>query len=453
MRIHMIAIGGAVMHALALELQRLGHGVSGSDDQIFDPARTRLLQAGLLPPTDGWDPQRVTSELDLVLLGMHARPDNPELQKALSLGLPVMSFPEFLGRKWQGVPQVVVAGSHGKTTVTALLMHTLRQAGWTFDYLVGSSVLGFERNVRLSEAPALAIVEGDEYLSSPLDERPKFMHYNPAHFILTGIAWDHANVFPTEDSYVDAFRRRLVSLPAGATVYYDHEDSALRALIAEFQGVDWEAVGYKALPHDSSKEEPHFLTESGERIPVHLFGHHNMKNMAAVRAVCHRLGLSEASIYQAFATFEGAAGRLEKIWERAPDVAYRDFAHAPSKVRATVAAVRHRYPHHWLIAALELHTYSSLSRTYLPLYAHTLEQADKAFVFYDSHALELKKLPPLPPAEVARAFAGNVEVVVHDAEALASAILESLRSPFVLLLMSSGSWQGLAWQSLLNDKR
>lgn len=449
----MIAIGGAVMHALALELQRLGHVVSGSDDQIFDPARNRLLQAGLLPSTEGWDPQRVTSELDLVLLGMHARPDNPELQKALALSLPVMSFPEFLGREWQRVPQVVVAGSHGKTTVTALLMHTLRQAGWAFDYLVGSSVAGFERSVRISPSSPLAIIEGDEYFSSPLDNRPKFMHYNPTHLILTGLAWDHANVYPDEASYVEAFRSRLASLPTGATVYYDLEDSVLRSLVTEFQGADWEAVGYEALPNDSNTEEPHFLTESGERISTHIFGRHNLKNMAAVRAVCRRLGLGDACIYQAFATFEGAGGRLEKIWERAPDVAYMDFAHAPSKVRATVAAVRHRYPHHHFIAALELHTYSSLSRNYLPLYARTLEPADKAFVFYDNHALELKKLPPLTPAEVAEAFAGNVEVVAHDAQALAKAVLGSLRSPFVLLLMSSGSWQGLAWKSLLLERK
>ncbi|MCX7649250.1 MAG: Mur ligase domain-containing protein [Flavobacteriales bacterium] len=452
MRIHIIAIGGAIMHALALELQNMGHLVSGSDDQIFDPARSRLDEAGLLPE-EGWFEDRITGDLDLVILGMHARKDNPELQKAQALGLPVQSFPEFLGHHWKNTPQVVVAGSHGKTTVTALLMHTLAQAGRSFDYLVGSQVKGFDRNVRISASSDLAVLEGDEYLSSPLDARSKFMHYRPKYLILTGLAWDHANVFPNPEAYAETFRQRLRTLEAGTQVYFDGTDTALAQLLAEFSNCSWQAQPYFPLDHDAHQGHPHFLDEEGRMHPLQIFGEHNLKNFSAVKTVCRALGISNETIYDAFEKFEGAAGRLEKIWETEWGVVYRDFAHAPSKVQATVGAVRARFPDRRLIAVLELHTYSSLSQNFLKGYSGTLSKADVATVFYDRHALELKKLPDLPPEEVARSFGGAVYVIADDATALWNHVASALHAPFVLLLMSSGAWKGLSWHKLLDSLR
>lgn len=451
-RIHIIAVGGAVMHALALELARKGHSVSGSDDQIFDPARRRLADAGLLPPSEGWFPDKLSPDVDLVILGMHARKDNPELQKALALGLKIRSFPEFLGRWWHNTPQVVVAGSHGKTTVTAMLMHVLKNAGLEFDYLAGSGVPGFEMNVRLSEAAPLAVIEGDEYLTSPLDPRPKFMHYRPSHLILTGIAWDHANVFPDEHSYTDAFRARLATLDNGAVVHYDGHDVTLSRLMKEFHDRAWEALPYEPLLHDPRQSEPHFISEDGQYRSVKVFGTHNLKNMSAVRSVCRRLGIPDDNVYEALSTFDGAAGRLELLWKRGPNSAFRDFAHAPSKVRATVEAVRQRFPKHRLIAALELHTYSSLSAHFLPGYRHSMAFADEAFVFYDREALTLKKLPLLNPEDVAEGFGGNVTVVHDDIDKLAAGVSKALKEPFVLLLMSSGPWKGLSWKSILESR-
>lgn len=452
MHIHIIAIGGAVMHALALELARKGHHVTGSDDQIFDPARQRLADAGLLPPAEGWFPEKLNTDVDLVILGMHARNDNPELQKARTLGLKIQSFPEFLGQWWQATPQVVVAGSHGKTTVTAMLIHVLKSAGYNFDYLAGSRIPGCELNVKLSESASLAVIEGDEYLTSSLDPRPKFMHYRPAHLVLTGIAWDHANVFPDEQSYVKAFRQRLATLETGVTVHYDATDPRLQTLMQEFEKASWKALPYHPLPHDPLQPEPHFFTSEGDPIKTKVFGLHNLKNMSAVHSVCRSLDIPETLIYEALATFEGAGGRLELLWNSGPNVAYKDFAHAPSKVGATVEAVRHRYPNHRLVTVLELHTYSSLSPAFLPSYRGSLEKADAAFVFYDNAALTLKKLPPIEPKLVGEAFGAPAIVVPDDVESLADRVARYLQAPFVLLLMSSGHWKNFNWKSFLDAR-
>jgi UDP-N-acetylmuramate: L-alanyl-gamma-D-glutamyl-meso-diaminopimelate ligase len=451
-RIHIIAVGGAVMHALALELARKGHHVTGSDDKIFDPARQRLAEAGLLPPVEGWFPEKLSGEVDLVLLGMHARKDNPELQKALQLGLRIQSFPEFLGQWWHATPQVVVAGSHGKTTVTAMLIHVLKSASRNFDYLAGSRIPGCELNVKLSESAPLAVIEGDEYLTSPLDPRPKFMHYKPSHLVLTGIAWDHANVFADEESYKDAFRQRLATLEAGTVVHYDATDCHLRELIEEFERAEWLAVPYFPLPCNPDNAEPHFFTSEGRNIKTKVFGQHNLKNMSAVLSVCRKLNISETLIYDALATFEGAGGRLELLWNSGPNMTYKDFAHAPSKVRATVQAVRHRYPHHRLVAVLELHTYSSLSPAFLPGYGGSLEMADAAYVFFDNEALALKKLPLVKPEVVAEAFGAPAIVVPDDVSSLAEQVAKELQEPFVLLLMSSGHWKDFNWKSWLEKR-
>lgn len=198
MRVHFIAIGGSAMHNIALAVKAAGHIVSGSDDQIFEPSRSRLASRGLLPAQEGWFPEQLTSELDVVVLGMHARPDNPELLQAQHLGLNIQSYPEFLRTCNEHARRVVIGGSHGKTTVTSMILHAMNQMNASTNYMVGAQLEGFDRMVEIDPNRDWCILEGDEYLSSPIDRRPKFFWYGGHFTLLTGIAWDHINVFPTE---------------------------------------------------------------------------------------------------------------------------------------------------------------------------------------------------------------------------------------------------------------
>ena len=443
MRIHLIAIGGAVMHNLALALQNNHHTVSGSDDEIYDPARARLAAAGLLPTERGWQPERITEGVDLVILGMHARPDNPELRRAQELGIPIQSFPEYIAAHSEGKKRVAICGSHGKTTTTAMILHALRYHGYDFDYLVGAQLAGFERMVRLSEAPII-ILEGDEYLSSPLDRRPKFLHYRAHLTVLTGIAWDHINVFPIEADYIAQFDRLLASLPTGAELIFDHSDPVVKAVVGRgpshliaqpYQPVVTTSTGWVKVQDD--------------RLCLRVFGLHNFKNMSAARAVCAELGIGERDFFVAMESFEGAAKRLELLHETDERSVWKDFAHAPSKVRATTRAVKEQRPYRSLTAVLELHTFSSLNQDFLPRYAGTLDAADRAFVYYSPHTLASKKLPPLDEDAVRMAFGRDDLEVVTRAEALETAIATT---PHNLLLMSSGRFDGFDWLAALRRK-
>lgn len=441
MRIHLIAIGGAVMHNLALALQQNGHQVSGSDDEIYDPARSRLKARGLLPSSAGWFPEKITPELDLVILGMHARPGNPELEKALELGLPVMSFPEFIGRHAENKTRIVVAGSHGKTTTTSMIMHLLRKAGMDFDYLVGAQLEGFDTMVRLSDAPYM-IIEGDEYLSSPIDQRPKFIHYQPQILVLTGIAWDHINVFPTFEEYLLQFQKLLDTLPEAASVFYDERDEQLRALLSDARA-DLNVHSYRPLPHNVEAGKTHLLTGDGNTIPLEIFGEHNLANLQAAFLVAMKLGLAEGKIHEAAASFKGAAKRLQTLAENSSFKAWLDFAHAPSKVAATVKAVGNLYPERKLTACVELHTFSSLNKAFLPQYRNTLNAADQAVVFYSPHTLEMKKMPPISPGEIKTAFDHPNLHVFTKTEDLEAFLRQNEWNGHNLLLMSSGTFGGL----------
>lgn len=444
MKFHFIAIGGAVMHNLALELHHHGHQISGSDDEIFDPAKTRLSNAGLLPEKFGWFPDKISSELDAVVLGMHARADNPELIRAKELNLPVYSFPGFIYEQSKDKKRVVIAGSHGKTTCTAMLIHVLTNAGMDIDYLVGSQLPGFERMVRLSDAPVI-IIEGDEYLTSALDPVPKFHIYKPHLAMITGIAWDHVNVFPTFDIYKQQFSLFERSMMPDAGLFWFGEDADLSEMSKTFS-VQHESYG---TPDYISTDNGTTVRYDGKEYELSLFGRHNLQNAEGVRKLAEQLGISGHDFWFHMQSFQGTAKRLEKVYDAGNMVIFRDFAHAPSKVKASVSAVREQFPGHRFIAVFELHTYSSLQADFLPGYKDTLNPADAAFVLYDPHVFKLKKMP-LPPAGNIEKTIGHCIEFSNPADLLEAVKEEiSTEAPTVLLLMSSGNLGGLQPEQFL----
>ncbi|MGE5421272.1 MAG: UDP-N-acetylmuramate--L-alanine ligase [Chloroflexota bacterium] len=440
MRVHFIAIGGAVMHNLAIALGKKGYTVTGSDDEIFEPSRSRLEKYGLLPQKYGWHPDRITPDLDAIILGMHARDDNPELVKAREMGLKIMSFPEYLYEETKNKKRIVVAGSHGKTTTTAMIMHVFRTSGKKFDYMVGSQIDGFETMVGLSEDSDVAVFEGDEYLTSALDRRPKFHLYMPDIAILNGIAWDHKNVFPTFENYVDQFRIFLTKISEGGSLIYYEGDEIVKKISEESSAIV-KKIPYRT--HGYFQNKKGFFGATHNRVvPLKIFGEHNMQNLSAAREACYAAGITEDQFYDAIQSFEGTSKRLQKIDETPKGIVYLDFAHSPSKVKATVEAVRSRYPDREVIACLELHTYSSLSRDFLPLYEGTLRNASSAFVYFNPHAVALKKLEPVSPEEISNAFGGSNIRVFSDSEELFRAINELGATNAVYLFMSSGDFDG-----------
>ncbi len=440
MRVHFISIGGAVMHNLAIVLHNKGHHVTGSDDEIIEPSKSRLAKNGILPGKWGWDPELITADIDMIVLGMHARSDNPELIKSLELGLRIMSFPELLYDLTRDKIRIVIGGSHGKTTITAMIMHVFRFTGLKFDYAVGSMVDGFENMAGLFEDSEIAVFEGDEYLSSAIDRRPKFHLYNPDIAVLNGIAWDHKNVFPTFENYIEQFRIFIDKISVNGTLIYYEGDSEIRKLVSSSRG-DIKKIPYKIHGYFQNKVG-FFAATHNRTVPLEIFGEHNMQNLSAAREVCLTAGVSEDDFYDAIKSFRGTAKRLQKISENENGVVYLDFAHSPSKVRASVDAVAARYPDRDIIACLELHTYSSLSGDFLPLYEGTMEKATDAFVYFNPHAIEMKKLSPLSKEEVAKAFGRQDINVYDDSKALFSFIKSGKYSSPVYLLMSSGDFNG-----------
>lgn len=455
MRIHFIAIGGAAMHNLALTLQKKGHTITGSDDVIYEPSHTRLAEAGLLPQQEGWYPEKITPDIDAVILGMHARIDNPELARARELGLKIFSYPEFIYHESEEKKRIVVAGSHGKTTITAMILHAMQYAGVKTDYLVGASIDGFDRMVELTEDAGTIVIEGDEYLSSPLDMRSKFLHYHPHVAVISGIAWDHMNVFKTYESYTDSFVKFIQSLEKGAVLIYNSEDPEVvrivRQAFDERPDMDIKLEPYSTHPYEI--QDGHvYLQDGGNRYPVTLFGRHNMSNLSAAMLAAEQAGVSRLDFYLSLADFKGAKNRLERQYDDGRTVVFKDFAHAPSKVRATVAAVKELYLDRRVVACMELHTYSSLNKDFLPQYKGTMAGADKAFVFYSHHAMEIKRMPPLDPEWVREEFDHPDLEVKTDIESLREAVKAIPTDGTVFLFMSSGSWDATDWLKELGLK-
>ena len=438
--LHFIAIGGSVMHQLAIALHQKGYTGSGSDDDIFDPAATQLSQYGLLPPAMGWFPEKITPQVDAVILGMHAKLDNPELLQAQALHIPIYSYPEYIFEQSRDKKRVVVSGSFGKTSITALLMHILRQADLPFDYLVGARLQGFDSAVQLSDAP-LIIMEGDEYLASPLHRQPKIFYYRPHIAILTGIDWDHINVFPTFETYLSQFEQFVSEhIEAGGTLIYNSNDAQVCRIAHTAQHL--QSIGYDQLPH-VNENGTCYIINKGEKIALQIFGQHNLANAHAAYYVCRDLGISDSVFYAALRTFRGAARRLECIAQHGDCAIYKDFAHAPAKVKATTQALRQLQPQARLIACFELHTYSSLNPMFLPQYAHTLDAADHAIVFYNAHTFSIKGMPVLDPQVVKAAFDRPDLLVFDNATDLQRYLYGLSYTNTQLLLMSSGNFGGI----------
>lgn len=448
-KIHFIAIGGSIMHSLAIELKRQGVEVSGSDDEIFEPSRSRLAAHGLLPEKEGWFPERIHKDLDAVIVGMHAKADNPELQKAQSLGIPVYSFPEFIYRFAEDKQRIVVAGSHGKTTITSMIMHVLKHYGRSFDYVVGAKVEGFENNIRLSKEAPVIIIEGDEYPAAVFSPEPKFCYYHPHITVISGIAWDHANVYRSEADYVRQFEKLadLGSVKAGSIVY-NKEDARLSSIIEGKERPDVTLLPYETHPHRVQNGRYELTLPDKKHVPVAVFGKHNMSNIAAAKAVCMRIGITESMFYEAIGSFKGAQRRLQLISENGSMSIFSDFAHAPSKVKASIAAVKDRNPERRLLACLELHTYSSLNKEFLPQYRDSMKAADLRLVYFNPAKVKQKGLPALHADDIRQAFNDPELHVFDDSQAMKAFIETHVEPGMNVLLMSSGNFDNLDLQAI-----
>lgn len=446
MNVHFIAIGGSAMHNLAIALHRKGYQVTGSDDEIFDPARTRLGKAGILPETIGWEPERIHRKLDAIILGMHAKADNPELLRAKELGLKIYSYPEYLYEQSRDKIRVVIGGSHGKTTITAMILHVLQHVGIDTDYMVGAQLEGFEVMVKLSDDAKFMVIEGDEYLTSALDLRPKFHVYQPHIALISGIAWDHVNVFPTFDNYIEQFRIFAGMVPAGGSLIYCAEDNNVVSA-SESAGKDVKRLPY-GKPDYFIKDGTTYLNAKGTQISLNVFGHHNMLNLEGARLVCEAMGVNTDSFYTAISSFGGASKRLELVAKNDSCAVYKDFAHSPSKLQATITAVKEQFPERKLVACMELHTYSSLNVNFLEEYRNTMDKADTAVIFYSRHALELKRLPFFSTNDVGKAFERNDIQVFNESENLSEYLKSRSWSNVNLLMMSSGNFDGIDLRQL-----
>ena len=441
MQLHFIAIGGSAMHNLALALHHKGYTITGSDDVIFEPSKSRLDSKGLLPTAFGWFPEKVTVGLDAVILGMHAKQDNPELKKAKELGLKIYSYPEFLYEQSKHKTRVVIGGSHGKTTITSMILHVLNYHNKEVDYMVGAQLDGFDRMVHLTEENDFIVLEGDEYLSSPIDRRPKFHLYKPNIALLSGIAWDHINVFPTFDNYVEQFSIFVDSIVKGGSITYNVEDPEVKKVV-EFSQNSIRKFPY-ATPVYSVADGQTLLTTPEGDMPIEIFGKHNLSNLAGAKWICQNMGVDENDFYLAISSFSGASKRLEKIAENGSCVVYKDFAHSPSKVSATTKAVKEQYPNRKVIACLELHTYSSFNPEFLKEYQGTLDAADEAAVFYLPESVKIKKLKEVTPTQISDAFQRKDLKIFTEALAFKEFVFNQEYSNSVLLLMSSGNYGGL----------
>jgi UDP-N-acetylmuramate: L-alanyl-gamma-D-glutamyl-meso-diaminopimelate ligase len=446
MRIHFIAIGGSAMHNLALALNNKGYEVTGSDDTIFEPSKSRLEKKGLLPKEFGWFEENITSDLDAVILGMHAKPENVELLKAQALGLKIYSYPEFLYEQSKYKTRVVIGGSHGKTSITSMILHVLHFHNVHVDYMVGAQLEGFETMVHLTEDNEFIILEGDEYLSSPIDRRPKFHLYKPNIALLSGIAWDHINVFPTFKNYIEQFAIFTDSIVNGGILVYNEEDVELKAVVDTSQN-HIKRYPY-STPEYSIENGITYLDTADGKLPLEVFGEHNLQNLTGAKWICQHVGVDEDDFYEAIASFKGASKRLEKIAQNQSTVVFKDFAHSPSKVMATTNAVKKQYTDRQVLACLELHTYSSLNADFLKEYEGALDAADMAVVFYSPHAVEIKQLEKVSVAQIKDAFKRDDLIIYTDPAEFRAYLFNQELTNTAVLLMSSGNYGGLDFEEV-----
>ena len=441
-RVHFISVGGAAMHNIALEMHAIGYEVTGSDDEIYEPSLSRLRAAGIAPDRLGWFPEKLQSQPDFVILGMHARVENPELIEAQRLGIPVYSYPEFMYNHSKDKVRIVVAGSHGKTTTTAMIIHALRKVGMETDYLVGAQLDGFDRMVKLSDAPVI-VIEGDEYLSSPIHRIPKIHYYQPQIAVITGIAWDHINVFPTFENYCQQFEIFIDKMDASGTLIYYADDEVLCDMVSQYDHI--QNLPYTGLDIHENRE----ISYKNKSYPIAIIGHHNLCNMEAAMLACLQLGIDQHTFLNTMADFKGAAKRLQKIAENSTRSLYLDFAHAPSKVSTTLSAFKDWFGSKLVLAVLELHTFSSLNKEFLPQYKDSLAKADNAIVYYNQHTLAMKTMPPLDAAFVKQAFGRQDLIIITDPNELKNCISSPDYTEHNILLMTSGNFNGMELHDII----
>ena len=446
MKIHLIAIGGSAMHNMAIALSLKGFEVSGSDDAIFNPSKSRLEKYNLFPKNMGWHPQNIDESIDAIILGMHAREDNPELLRAKELNIPIYSYPEYIYNQSQNKKRIVIGGSHGKTSITAMILHVLNLLNMDCDYMVGAQLNGFEAMFRLSKDAPIIILEGDEYLSSPIDRRPKFHWYKPDIAVLSGIAWDHINVFPTFENYVDQFR--IFKDDVKETLIYCEEDVELCKLAKEPADCDLKPY---STPDFTIENGQTFVSDKESKYSLEIFGDHNLQNCNAARMVCNELGITNESFYTSISSFKGAANRLELVKRGAESVIYKDFAHSPSKLKATTKAMKQQFTNRKLVACMELHTFSSLNKEFLQQYRGSMDSADVAIVYFSEKAIAHKKLEPISKQQVLDAFGGYGVVVINDSELLFDYLSSLNWRNKNLLMMSSGTFDGLPMSKLADN--
>ena len=446
MHYHFIAIGGSAMHNLAIALHLKGDSITGSDDEIFEPSKSRLAKYNLLPSEVGWDINRIHSNIDAVILGMHARKDNPELIKAQKLGLSIYSYPEFIYEQTKDQLRIVIGGSHGKTSITSMILHVLSKNNINHNYMVGAQLEGFDCMVKLSKEAKIAVLEGDEYLSSPIDRRPKFHLYQPEIAVVSGIAWDHINVFPTFENYVEQFRIFIDRVGKSGRVIYFEDDNVLKEVVLNSSSKAIK-IPYCTFPNQIKNGITYVRTEK-EEIPLEIFGDHNLQNLNAAYHVCIQLGMKSVDFFSAIRSFKGASKRLELVQKNQSTAIYKDFAHSPSKLKATTSALKNQYPNRKLIACMELHTFSSLNKSFLDQYNGTMQEADLAFVYYNKKTLKHKKLDDLSADDVKMAFAGENVTVLNSSKEMVNCLLKMKWEQQNLLLMSSGNFDGIQFTEL-----
>ncbi len=446
MNVHFIAIGGSAMHNMAIAMHKKGFNVSGSDDEILEPSKSRLAKYNLLPEKEGWDENNIHKNLDAIILGMHARIDNPELIKAKELGLKIYSYPEYIYEQTKDKIRVVIGGSHGKTTITAMILHVLHYHTMDCDYLVGAQLEGFDTMVKLTKEAQIAVIEGDEYLSSPIDRRPKFHLYKPNIAILSGIAWDHINVFPTFNNYVEQFSIFVNLIEQGGSLIYCNNDNEVKK-VSEAARADIKKFPYAVPKHTIENGITYLLTDN-KKIPLLVFGEHNLMNLNGARLVCNQLNINDDQFYEAIRSFGGAAKRLELVKRNSKTAIYKDFAHSPSKLKATTQAVKTQFPDRDLIACMELHTFSSLNEEFLNQYKESMALADEAIVYFNPHTIAHKKLKAITEEQVKKAFGGNNLKIYTDSKILLNDLLQIPFENKNLLMMSSGNFDGIDFKQL-----
>ena len=446
MNIHFIAIGGSAMHNLAIALNRKGERVTGSDDEIFEPSKSRLEKEGILPNNIGWDTAKITKDLDAIILGMHARIDNPELVKAKELNIPIYSYPEFLYQQSKNKLRIVIGGSHGKTTITSMILHALKKLNIEIDYMVGAQLDGYDCMVKITKEAKMIILEGDEYLSSPIDRRPKFHLYKPNIALLSGIAWDHINVFPTFENYLSQFRIFCDLIEENGSLVYNKEDHEVSKIAKEVKG-NIKAIPYSTPTYKVNSDNGTTIQIANKKYPLALFGAHNLQNLMGAMLVLEKIGVKNADFINSMRNFKGAGKRLQKVAEHKEFILFKDFAHSPSKLKATTSAVKEQFPQKKLIACMELHTFSSLQKSFLSHYKDSMKMADVAIVYFNPEVVAHKKLPPITKKDVLDGFGGNI-IVVEKTNEVIRFIEKELNNRTSLLMMSSGNFDGINYEDL-----